>query len=98
MQEFQSAKAAIEIIISFIALLGPPKVRMLIPLVTAVIEYLKYVSLSVWANIRTNYKIAVMQDSGNGIILAATWLVPLLLIPRPWDYPDVPKLEESGSV
>jgi hypothetical protein len=44
MQELQSAKAAIEVIISFIALLGPPKVRMLIPLVAAIIEYLKYVS------------------------------------------------------
>lgn len=27
------------------------------------------------------------QDKGQGVILAATWLMPMALVPRPWDYP-----------
>jgi len=29
-----------------------------------------------------------MQDNGRGVILAATWIVPVLVIPRAWDYPE----------
>ncbi|BGP10202.1 hypothetical protein JCM10049v2_006085 [Rhodotorula toruloides] len=27
------------------------------------------------------------QDRGHGIVLAATWLLPVALVPRPWDFP-----------
>jgi hypothetical protein len=30
-----------------------------------------------------------MQDNGKGVILAATWILPLLIIPRAWDYHEV---------
>lgn len=26
------------------------------------------------------------QDKGHGVVVAATWLMPLALVPRPWDY------------
>lgn len=26
------------------------------------------------------------QDRGQGVVLAATWLMPMALVPRPWDY------------
>jgi hypothetical protein len=29
-----------------------------------------------------------MQDNGKGVILAATWVLPILIVPRAWDYPD----------
>jgi hypothetical protein len=31
----------------------------------------------------------LMQDNGKGIILAATWILPVLIIPRAWDYPGI---------
>ena len=27
------------------------------------------------------------QDKGHGVVLAATWLMPMALVPRPWDFP-----------
>ncbi|GAA5926904.1 hypothetical protein JCM1841_000363 [Sporobolomyces salmonicolor] len=27
------------------------------------------------------------QDKGYGVVLAATWLLPVALVPRPWDFP-----------
>ncbi|GAA5969612.1 hypothetical protein JCM11641_008177 [Rhodosporidiobolus odoratus] len=27
------------------------------------------------------------QDRGKGVVLAATWLLPVALVPRPWDFP-----------
>lgn len=27
------------------------------------------------------------QDRGHGVVVAATWLMPMALVPRPWDYP-----------
>ncbi|GAA6046177.1 hypothetical protein NBRC10513_002171 [Rhodotorula toruloides] len=27
------------------------------------------------------------QDRGHGVVLAATWLLPVALVPRPWDFP-----------
>ncbi|GAA5867140.1 hypothetical protein JCM3774_004407 [Rhodotorula dairenensis] len=31
------------------------------------------------------------QNKGNGVVLGATWLVPVALVPRPWDFamPDI---------
>ncbi|BGP26483.1 hypothetical protein Rt10032_c11g4563 [Rhodotorula toruloides] len=27
------------------------------------------------------------QDRGHGVVLAATWLLPVAVVPRPWDFP-----------
>jgi hypothetical protein len=52
----------------------------------------------IFADCSTNYKITVMQDNGKGVILTATWLVPLLLIPRAWDYPEEVKFGDDSVV
>lgn len=28
------------------------------------------------------------QDKGKGVVVAATWLIPVALVPRPWDFGD----------
>ena len=33
------------------------------------------------------FKAIQQQDKGNGVVVAATWFMPLALVPRPWDYP-----------
>ena len=30
------------------------------------------------------------QDEGQGVVCAATWLMPAALVPRPWDFPQPP--------
>ncbi|GAA6038449.1 hypothetical protein JCM8097_007656 [Rhodosporidiobolus ruineniae] len=30
------------------------------------------------------------QNKGNGVVLAATWILPVALVPRPWDFPLPP--------
>jgi hypothetical protein len=41
------------------------------------------------------------QDHGHGTVVAATWLMPIALVPRPWDYPTTsnrpPLLSSSTS-
>jgi len=36
------------------------------------------------------------QDQGKGVICTATWLMPIAMIPRPWDFPDPPKTLQLG--
>ena len=38
------------------------------------------------------------NKEGQGVVLAATWLLPVALVPRPWDFPPPPpsKEEEKG--
>jgi len=31
--------------------------------------------------------VEILQSNGQGIILAATWVAPLIVVPRAWDYP-----------
>jgi len=31
------------------------------------------------------------QDKGKGVVCAATWIMPVALVPRPWDFPTRPK-------
>lgn len=35
------------------------------------------------------------QDKGNGVVCAATWIMPAALIPRPWDFPLPPKVSSD---
>ncbi|KAF7428134.1 hypothetical protein PC9H_007353 [Pleurotus ostreatus] len=30
------------------------------------------------------------QDRGNGVVCAATWIMPAAMVPRPWDFPSPP--------
>lgn len=33
------------------------------------------------------WKAIKSQDKGKGVVIAATWLIPVALVPRPWDFP-----------
>jgi hypothetical protein len=35
------------------------------------------------------------QDKGNGVVCAATWIMPAALIPRPWDFPLPPTVSSD---
>ncbi|KAH8918844.1 hypothetical protein BT69DRAFT_1300666 [Atractiella rhizophila] len=39
--------------------------------------------LSMWADME--WKAITSQDKGNGVILAATWVLPVAIVPRAWD-------------
>ncbi|KAF9983024.1 hypothetical protein BGZ75_005522 [Mortierella antarctica] len=58
------------------ALSGVPGLAALVPLSKIISAY---VGLQ-WALIHA-------QDLGQGVILAATWVLPVALAPRPWDFP-----------
>ncbi|CAO3569760.1 unnamed protein product [Mortierella alpina] len=58
------------------ALSGVPGLAALVPLSKIISAY---VGLQ-WALIHA-------QDLGKGVILAATWVLPVALAPRPWDFP-----------
>ncbi|KAF9559256.1 hypothetical protein EC968_006666 [Mortierella alpina] len=58
------------------ALSGVPGLAALVPLSKIISAY---VGLQ-WALIQA-------QDLGKGVILAATWVLPVALAPRPWDFP-----------
>jgi hypothetical protein len=30
------------------------------------------------------------QNRGNGVVCAATWIMPAAMVPRPWDFPEPP--------
>lgn len=36
------------------------------------------------------------SKGGKGVVLAATWLLPVALVPRPWDFPPQPPSKEKG--
>ncbi|KAH9961228.1 hypothetical protein BC827DRAFT_1383913 [Russula dissimulans] len=36
------------------------------------------------------------QDQGKGVICTATWIMPIAMIPRPWDFSDPPKTLQPG--
>ncbi|KAI0305695.1 hypothetical protein B0F90DRAFT_1815277 [Multifurca ochricompacta] len=38
------------------------------------------------------------QNLGKGVICAATWMMPVALVPRPWDFPDPPKRVEPPAM
>lgn len=37
------------------------------------------------------------QDKGNGVVCAATWIMPAALVPRPWDFPDPPSSKKQSK-
>lgn len=38
------------------------------------------------------------QDRGHGVVIAATWLMPMALVPRPWDYPTTPAAKAPATM
>ncbi|CAO1634220.1 unnamed protein product [Sympodiomycopsis kandeliae] len=50
--------------------------------VPEMLPFVKYLSMAV----DLEYKAIQSADKGNGVVLAATWVMPLALVPRSWDY------------
>lgn len=51
--------------------------------VPELLPFIKYISTFM----EVEYKAIQAQDEGHGVVVAATWFMPLALVPRPWDYP-----------
>ena len=37
------------------------------------------------------------QDQGQGVVCAATWIMPAALVPRPWDFPAPPPSSDADA-
>lgn len=53
-------------------------VSMTVPQIKPFLTY-----ISAWVGLE--FSAMKAEDEGNGIILAATWLLPIAIVPRPWD-------------
>ncbi|GJJ06077.1 hypothetical protein Clacol_000266 [Clathrus columnatus] len=40
--------------------------------------------------INSEWDLVKAQDKGEGVVCTATWIMPIALIPRPWDFPPAP--------
>ncbi|KAK1236169.1 hypothetical protein PQX77_000578 [Marasmius sp. AFHP31] len=54
-------------------------VREIIPFVRYISQFIEFEFNSIKA-----------QDKGDGVVCAATWIMPAALVPRPWDFPTPP--------
>lgn len=64
--------------------------------VREILPFIRYIS----NYIDTEFSMIKAQDQGSGVVCAATWIVPVALVPRPWDFPTTPNqpsLEPSPS-
>ncbi|KAF9348312.1 hypothetical protein BGX34_002552 [Mortierella sp. NVP85] len=64
---------------AFLGFLG--SVGLVVP---AIVPFLGYIA----AYVGLEFAVIKAQNEGKGVILASTWLVPVALVPRPWDVPD----------
>jgi len=55
-------------------------VREILPFIRYISQYLDFE----WSAIKA-------QDKGQGVVCAATWIMPAALVPRPWDFPPIQK-------
>ncbi|KAJ7168398.1 hypothetical protein C8R43DRAFT_877050 [Mycena crocata] len=72
----------------------PPPVRPAIILLQRLVPFVSYIGTFIswsWSTIRG-------FDRGHGVILTATWLLPIALIPGTWHARDVPPPSSSASV
>ncbi|KAI0696720.1 hypothetical protein BC835DRAFT_847027 [Cytidiella melzeri] len=54
--------------------------------VREILPFVRYISQYVDAE----FNMIKSQDEGKGVVCAATWLVPVALVPRPWDFTPAP--------
>ena len=55
--------------------------------VPELLPFIRYISMYM----DVEFKAIQAQDRGNGVCVAATWFMPLALVPRPWDYATTPE-------
>ncbi|KAF9268861.1 hypothetical protein L218DRAFT_852763 [Marasmius fiardii PR-910] len=54
-------------------------VREILPFVRYIAQFMEY-----------EFNAIKAQDKGDGVVCAATWIMPAALVPRPWDFPAPP--------
>ncbi|EPT04907.1 hypothetical protein FOMPIDRAFT_1156394 [Fomitopsis schrenkii] len=54
--------------------------------VREIMPFVRYISQF----IDTEYNMIKQQNQGQGVVCAATWIMPVALVPRPWDFPQPP--------
>ncbi|EIN11987.1 hypothetical protein PUNSTDRAFT_99350 [Punctularia strigosozonata HHB-11173 SS5] len=61
--------------------------------VREVLPFIRYISQYV------DFEFGVIQkmDQGQGVVCAATWIMPAALVPRPWDFPPPPPPSASAQ-
>ncbi|PWN48085.1 hypothetical protein IE53DRAFT_370910 [Violaceomyces palustris] len=62
--------------------------------VPELLPFVKYISMYM----DVEFKAIQAQDKGTGVVVAATWFMPLALVPRPWDYPLTPPPEPAPTL
>ncbi|KAF8274434.1 hypothetical protein EI94DRAFT_1561543 [Lactarius quietus] len=61
--------------------------------VREIVPFVRYASQYIdaeWNSIKA-------QDHGKGVVCTATWIMPIAMVPRPWDFPDPPKGGEPSA-
>lgn len=51
-----------------------------------ILPFIRYIAQFV----QTEFSMIERADEGKGVVCTATWLLPVALVPRPWDFPDPP--------
>ncbi|BFZ63595.1 hypothetical protein YB2330_004726 [Saitoella coloradoensis] len=74
MPRLAQAKNSTEAILNLLSAVAPMEFSAIRPMSRIIVAY-----------INSEYATAANQDRGQGIVLAATWLLPLVVVPRPWD-------------
>ena len=54
--------------------------------VREILPFIRYIAQFV----QTEWSMIKRADEGKGVVCTATWLLPVALVPRPWDFPDPP--------
>ncbi|OCH95078.1 hypothetical protein OBBRIDRAFT_641316 [Obba rivulosa] len=60
--------------------------------VREILPFVRYIS----QYIDSEFNLIKGQDEGQGVVCAATWLMPAALVPRPWDFPQPPVTAPSA--
>jgi hypothetical protein len=72
----------------------PPQFQAGMMMLRRVSPFLGYVGAFIawsWERVQTN-------DSGNGVVLTATWLLPIAILPAAWDFEVHGRPKEPGSI
>jgi hypothetical protein len=61
--------------------------------VREILPFIRYIAQFVEFEFNTIRK----QDKGQGVVCAATWIMPAAMVPRPWDFKSPPPGTASAS-
>jgi len=81
----QSITNAVTNFLSAVALIDSG-VREILPFIRYISQYVDFEFTSI-----------KKQDKGKGVVCAATWIMPVALVPRPWDFPTRPPPTKLAS-